>query len=288
MKFKFIFFITLLSFYFNSHAKSEGKIYFTKSENREISQCNDSHALLVFSEEDNSNIHEKEADKKIYPASLVKLMTAYLTFDAIEKKELSLDQLLTVSPRGNFTSYINKITTLHLKIGDNITVKDALYGMIIKSFNGAAVTLAETIAGNEWKFAQMINDKAHQIGMYNTNFRNASGLHDPNQYTTAYDLKKLVISIKNKFPKYYKIFAMKEIELLDQKFTSHNNVLLTYPGAEGMKTGFTSLAGFNLISAAHKNNNRIFSILLSCESSDIRNKATKDLLDNAFAKLEKR
>ena len=253
-----------------------------------INSCNDSHTLLVFSENDYFNIREKDANKKIFPASLVKIMTAYLTFEAIENKKLSLDQILKVSARGNFISYVNKVTTLHLKIGDTITVKDALYGMIIKSLNGAAVTLSESVAGSEWEFAKMMNNKSMELGMYNTNFRNASGLHDSNQYTTAYDLKKLIISVKNDFPDYYEIFGIKEIEIFNKKFKSHNDVLLTYPGAEGMKTGFTSISGFNLISAAVRNDKRVFSILLSCESSNIRNKFTKDLLDGAFVKIDSR
>jgi D-alanyl-D-alanine carboxypeptidase len=252
----------------------------------DILQCKDTHSSLVFKEDDFLNISEKEAGKKIYPASLVKIMTAFLVFEAIEENKISLDQVLTISPRSNFTSYINKVTTLHLKIGDQITVKDALYGMIIMSFNGAAVALAEEIAGSEWKFSHMMNKKAMEIGMYNSNFRNASGLHDKNQYTTAYDLKKLIIAIKNKFPQYYYIFGLKEIEIFDQKYNSHNDVLMTYDGAEGMKTGFTSISGFNLISSAYKQDHRIFSILLSCESSDIRNKVTKNMLDMAFAKLK--
>lgn len=281
------FFIILLFSYHNLLASNPEYSFTNKTNSKnKISTCNDSHALLVFSEDGYLNIKEKDANKKIFPASLVKIMTAYLTFEAIEENKLSLDEVLKVSPRGNYISYINKVTTLHLKIGDNITVQDALNGMVIKSFNGAAVTLAERIAGSEWEFAQIMNKKAADLGMYNTNFRNSSGLHDVSQYTTAYDLKKLIISVKNDFPNYYKIFSIKEIELFDKKFKTHNNVLLTYPGAEGMKTGFTSISGFNLISSAVKDNNRVFSILLSCESSDIRNKTTKGLLDMAFAKIE--
>ncbi|MFT5795639.1 MAG: D-alanyl-D-alanine carboxypeptidase [Ulvibacter sp.] len=284
-----VFFVVISLFCFTVVANDSDHILANndKVENS-INSCNDSHTLLVFLENDYLNIREKDANKKIFPASLVKIMTAYLTFEAIENKQLSLDQILTVSARGNSISYINKVTTLHLKIGDNITVKDALYGMIIKSFNGAAVTLSEAVASSEWEFAKMMSNKSMELGMYNTNFRNASGLHDYDQYTTAYDLKKLIISIKNDFPDYYKIFGIKEIEIFDKKFKSHNNVLLTYPGAEGMKTGFTSISGFNLISAAVKNNKRVFSILLSCESSDMRNKFTKDLLDDAFVKIESR
>ncbi|MDA7705589.1 D-alanyl-D-alanine carboxypeptidase [Rickettsiales bacterium] len=250
-----------------------------------ILQCNDTHTSLVFSENIDLNISENEASKKIFPASLVKIMTAYLVFEAIEEGKLSFDQKIKISARSNATSYVNRVTTLHLKIGDEITIKDALYGMIIKSFNGAAVALAEKIAGSEWEFAQMMNKKAIKIGMYDSNFRNASGLHDKGQYTTAYDLKKLILSIKNKYPQYYKIFGMKEIEIFDKKFTSHNNVLLNYKGAEGMKTGFTSLSGFNLISSAYKNDHRVFSILLSCESSNMRNNVTKKMLDEAFFKI---
>ena len=276
-----IIFLFFSNFLFANNINSK---FATKEEEIE---CNDTYSLLLFLEKDAINLHEKDSGKKIFPASLVKLMTAYLVFEAIENGKITLDQKITISPRSNAISYVNKITTLHLKIGDEITVKDALYGMIVKSFNGASVALAEMIAGNEWKFAQMMNQKAMDLGMYNSNFRNSSGLHDNGQYVTAYDLKKLIIAIKNDFPQYYEIFGIKEIEIFDKKFISHNEVLKNYKGAEGMKTGFTSISGFNLISSAVRNNDRVFSILLSCESSDMRNKFTEKLLDKAFLKLKK-
>jgi D-alanyl-D-alanine carboxypeptidase len=280
-------FFLILIFLFSSNFLLANNNNSNPKPKEEKIECNDSHSLLLFLEKDALNLHEKDSNKKIFPASLVKLMTAYLVFEAIEDKKITLDQKITISPRSNAISYVNKVTTLHLKIGDEITIKDALYGMIVKSFNGAAVALAEIIADNEWQFAQKMNQKAIDLGMYNSNFRNASGLHDRGQYVTAYDLKKLIIAIKNDFPQYYEIFGIKEIKIFDKKFISHNEVLKNYKGAEGMKTGFTSISGFNLISSVVKNNDRIFSILLSCESSGMRNKFTKKLLDKAFLKIEK-
>lgn len=275
-----IFILSLILFFaFSSYSKvSKHDIYGDV-------KCNDTHSLLVFSEDEGRNLIERDADKRLFPASLVKVMTAYLTFEAIENGKLSFDDVLTISHRSNFTSYINGITTLHLKVGDQITVKDALYGMIVKSFNGASVALAEKISDSEWEFAKLMNKKAVEIGMNNTHFRNATGLQDNKQYTTAYDLKKLIIALRKDFPEYYRIFNIKEIEILDKKFITHNNVLLNYKGAEGMKTGFTSLAGYNLISSAFRDDQRIFSILLSCESSSIRNKVTEYVLDKAFIML---
>jgi D-alanyl-D-alanine carboxypeptidase (penicillin-binding protein 5/6) len=245
-------------------------------------KCNDSYSLLVFSENNKKNLIEKDAGKRIYPASLTKLMTAYLVFEALDSKKISLDKILTISHRGNSMSYLNRVTTLHLKVDEKITTENAMKGMIIKSFNGAAVVLAEAISDNEWQFVQLMNKKAKKLSMFRTNFRNSSGVHDYGQYTTAYDLKKLILAIKNHFPQYYHIFSIKKIRIKDQKFTSHNRVLLEYEGAEGMKTGFTSISGFNLISSAFKKDKRIFSILTSCESSEKRDESTKNILDMAF------
>lgn len=249
--------------------------------------CSDVYSSLVFEEKTGEILFDKRSENFSYPASLVKVMTLYLTFEALENHKIKADQVLTVSERGEEISKVNKINTLRLKEGDKMTVHEAILGVIIKSFNEAAVTLAEAVAGDEWKFARKMNEKAIQLGMINSSFRNASGLHEEGQYTTGYDLARLTKAIKDDFPEYYHLFAAKEFTYRGQKYETHNHVLVDYKGAEGMKTGFTNAAGFNLISAAKKDDFRVVSVLLGCATFQKRDQFTKELLNDAFAKLTK-
>ncbi len=249
--------------------------------------CSANYSFLVFEEKTGNILSEKRSDALAYPASLVKMMTIYLTFEALENHKITLDKILTVSQRGEEIAKVNSVNTLGLKEGDKITVREAIEAAIVKSFNEAAVTLAEAVAGSEWDFANKMNEKAENLGMINTSFRNASGLHDEGQYTTSYDLARLAKAIKKDFPQHYLFFAMKNFTYHGIKYKTHNHVLLDYKGAEGMKTGFTNASGFNLISAAKKNNTRIISVLLGCSTYQRRDQLTKKLLDAGFEKLEK-
>lgn len=249
--------------------------------------CSDVYSSLVFEENSGDILFEKRAESFSYPASLVKLMTLYLTFEAIEKHKLSPEQILTISEYGQEISHVNKINSLFLKEGDKISTEEAVQGVIVKSFNEAAVALAEAVANNEWEFVQMMNKKALELGMINSSFRNSSGLHEEGQYSTSYDLALLSQAIKRDFPGYYYLFALKEFTFAGAKYQTHNHVLLDYEGSEGLKTGFTKAAGFNLIAAAKKKNSRVISVLLGCSSHQKRDEFTKSLLDESFAKIAK-
>lgn len=250
--------------------------------------CNSDYSFLVLEEKTGNIILNNKSEKIAYPASLVKVMTLYLTFEAIENKKLSLEQELTFSELGEELSKVNKINTLNIKEGDKITVKQAIEAVIVKSFNEAAVTLSEAVSGSEWQFVRKMNLKAKELGMINTSFRNSSGLHEEGQYSNAYDLARLTIAIKQDFPQYYHFFALKEFSYKKHKFKTHNNILLNYKGAEGMKTGFTKASGYNLISLAKKDDDRLISILLGCESSKKRDKMTENLFDKAFEESVKK
>ena len=245
-------------------------------------ECSNIYSSLIFDYHNGNVISEVRSMQTIYPASLVKLMTVYIAFEEIKKGKLKFNQKLTISHRGEEISNVNKINTLRLKKDDTISVKQAIRGTIIKSFNEASVTLAEAISGNEWKFAKLMNKKAKELGMYNTSFRNSTGLHHQGQYTTTYDLARLVNALRKDFPQYYHIFSQEEFNFNDKKFISHNNVLLKYPGAEGLKTGFTRASGFNLISVAKKNRNRLVSILANCSSYELRDEQTIDAFNQSF------
>jgi len=248
--------------------------------------CSKGYSAVLFEEKSGDILFQKRADLIAYPASLVKMMTLYLAFEAIENHKLSADQYLVVSQRGEEIAKVNKSNTMRLKEGDRITVRDAIRAVVVKSFNEAAVTLAEGVSGSEWAFVRKMNEKAAQLGMINSSFRNSSGLHEEGQYTTAYDLARLSRAIKEDFPEYYHLFSTKEFTYRLVKYETHNHVLIDYKGAEGMKTGFTNASGFNLISAAKKQDTRIISVLLGCVSYQRRDQFTKRLLDDAFEKLE--
>lgn len=266
-------FIIFLSFLFAVNAKSQ--------------DCGNSYSSIVFEEKSGDILFEKRPENIIYPASLVKLMTLYLTFEAIENHKITPDKKIIFSDYAQEISEVNKANSLHIKAGDKITVRVAIQAAIVKSFNEASVALAEAVSGSEWEFVRKMNKKAAKLGMINTNFKNASGLHDEGQYTTSYDLARLAAAIKKDFPGYYHLFSLKKFTYAGEKYKTHNHVLVDYKGAEGLKTGFTNASGFNLITAAKKNNIRIISVLAGCPTRQVRDEFMKELLNNSFDRLKK-
>lgn len=251
----------------------------------EITDCSPNNSYVVFEEKNRSILLQKNANEKIYPASLVKLMTLYLTFEALENKKISLNTSIKISQRAEEISRVNRVNTLHLRQGQTITVREAILAIVVRSFNEAAIGLAEIISNDEWQFVKKMNNKALDLGMYNSSFRNASGLHDFSQYTTALDLARLAMSIKKDFPDYYHLFSLKHFKFHREKYKTHNHILDEYRGAEGLKTGFTNASGFNLIASAKKGNIRVISVLIGCPSSQKRENLTKQLLNEAFKKI---
>ncbi|MES2677883.1 MAG: D-alanyl-D-alanine carboxypeptidase family protein [Pseudomonadota bacterium] len=258
-------------------------VFLTISSSAFAKECNLNYSALVFNPKNGDVFFEKQSDQIIYPASLTKLMTIYLTFEAIKEKKINLQDELYVSSRAASTSKINKTNTLNLEIGDKISVEQAITGSLVKSFNELTVLLSEAISDNEWQFARDMNAKAQELGMFNTNFRNASGLHNQGQFTSDDDLAKLVLAIRKNFPEYYHYFSLKQFTYNHTKYPSHNNILLKYKGADGMKTGFTNAAGFNLIASAKREGRQVVSIVTGCDSVQKRDDLTKKLLDKAFA-----
>lgn len=267
------FFITFLLLFSNFQASAFSQV---------ISTCSKDGALISIEEESHKILFENNSQKLIYPASLVKMMTTYLTFEALHKNQLTLHKELTFSARAQEVSKVNKVNTLGVKEGNKITIEKALQALIVKSYNEASIVLAEAISDNEWSFVRQMNKKALELGMINTSFRNASGLHEEGQYTTASDLARLAIHLKKDFPQFYYFFAMKEFVYNNKISKTHNRVLTEYEGAEGMKTGYTNASGYNLVSSAKNNNKRIFSVVTGCQSSRKRDDLSKFLLDLSF------
>jgi D-alanyl-D-alanine carboxypeptidase (penicillin-binding protein 5/6) len=223
-------------------------------------------------------LHSHNESVKIYPASLTKVMTLYMLFEALEAGKFSLNDKLYVSQNATKA----KPCKLFLKAGEQISVKDAILSMVVKSANDTAIVIAENLAGTEQKFSQLMNIRAKQLGMKNSFFTNASGWHHPEQKTTAVDLAKLAIAIKRDFPQYYSFFSKTNYMYKGKKINGHNRLTASYPGAEGLKTGFTNPAGCNLITVATRNGKTLVGVVTGSSRGVHRDKKMVNLLDEHF------
>lgn len=222
----------------------------------------------------------KNANATRYPASLTKLMTLYMVFDLLDKDKLSLNDKIRFSK--NAAS--KPRSKLGVQAGDSITVKEAINALIILSANDVAAAVAEHISGSEIEFGKMMTRKAKALKMYKTNFYNPSGLFHPTQKTTASDMIKLGISLKQNFPQYYKYFSKTSFNFRGRDINGHNRITANYPGAEGLKTGYISQSGYNLISSASRNQKTVFAAVLGGKTSRERDLYMEKLLDASFTK----
>ncbi|HJK87654.1 MAG TPA: D-alanyl-D-alanine carboxypeptidase family protein [Candidatus Megaira endosymbiont of Hartmannula sinica] len=236
---------------------------------------------LIINASNGRILHARNANKHIFPASLTKVMTLYILFEQINKGKLKMNSKLYVSKYAAAACP----SKLYLKAGTTIEVKDAILGLIVKSANDVARVVAENIAGNEDKFARLMTIRARQLGMNLTTFKNASGLHHPQQRTTALDLAKLSIAIRRDFPNFYHYFSHNSFKFRGKIVKGHNPVTEQYPGATGLKTGYTSAAGRNLITSATRGNNSLIGIVTGSNSNKYRNNKMVQLLDKYFITL---
>jgi D-alanyl-D-alanine carboxypeptidase (penicillin-binding protein 5/6) len=226
-------------------------------------------------------LHDKNGQEKLYPASLTKLMTVYLIFEALKHGKLSFDTKLVTSHRASSMP----ATKLGLRVGEKISLRDATMGMLIKSFNDSAVVLAEGLEGSEEKFAEKMNERAKQLGMSDTHFENASGLHNPRQVTTAYDMAKLTMALMRDFPEYYHLFSVNSFIFKRSFYKNKNYVRAKLAGVEGMKTGYTSKAGWNIVTTAKRKGTRLIGIILGSNECSHRDRTMISLMNKYFAKL---
>jgi D-alanyl-D-alanine carboxypeptidase len=236
-------------------------------------------AAIVVDADTGTVLEASEATVRWYPASLTKVMTLYLTFEQIEAGHLKLDEALTVSPH----AAAQPATELGLGARSKITVKDAILAVILQSANDAAVVLAERIGGTEYAFAGRMTEKAKELGMVKTVFRNASGLPDPEQVTTARDMAVLASALLHNYPQYYHFFSTTSFTYGGQTFGTINGILSRYEGADGIKTGFTCGSGYNLIASARRNGRRLIGVLLGGHTNFERHSEMGRLLDAGFA-----
>ncbi len=241
----------------------------------------DKKASLVIDANSGKVLHAENASEIRYPASLTKLMTLYMTFDALRTGKLKMDTKLTASKKAAGMPSTN----LRLKAGDTILVRDAIQALVVRSANDVAVILAESISGSEYKFATLMTAVANRLGMKNTTFKNASGLPDRQQKTTARDMAVLALALRRHYPEYYPYFKTQIFSYKGKNYTSHNRVMKRISGADGLKTGYINASGFNLVTSAQRKDKSIVGVVLGGDSSKQRDDKMVDLIERTFKKM---
>jgi len=221
----------------------------------------------------------EKPDQRIEPASLTKIMTAYVVFSALRDKKLALSQQVLVSEK----AWRAPGSRMFIRVGTRVSVDDLIRGMVVQSGNDACIALAEAVAGSEDVFVQMMNREAERLGMKNTSFRNASGLPDPQHYSTAQDLYLLAAALIRDFPEYYsQYYSQKEFRFNSISQPNRNRLLWVDPSVDGVKTGHTEAAGYCLVASSRRGERRILSVLLGSTSEAMRAQESQKLLNWGF------
>ena len=242
----------------------------------------DARAWLLIDTDSGLPLVEKNADAPVEPASLTKLMTAYLAFSAIKEGRLALDQQLQISEK----AWKAEGSRMFLDPRKPAMVEDLLKGMIMQSGNDACIVLAEAIAGSEEGFAAMMNAMAKRLGMTGTHYMNATGLPHQQHVTTARDLARLSSTLIRTFPEFYKIYSMKEFSYSGIRQPNRNRLLFIDPSVDGVKTGHTDSAGYCLIASAKRDQRRLLSVVLGTRSDGARAMESQKLLNYGFQFFE--
>ena len=242
----------------------------------------DAPAYILIDQASGRTLASERADERAEPASITKLMTAYVTFRALKEGRLKLDELVSISER----AWRAEGSRTFLNVGDRVPVEVLLQGMIVQSGNDAATALAERLGGSEEVFGQLMTREAKRLGMKNSNFTNATGLPDPALYTTPRDIAILSRALISEFPQYYRWYSQREFVWNNIKQGNRNGLLYSDPTADGIKTGFTDSAGYCLASSAKRNGTRMIAVVFGTKSPRIREQASTALLNYGFAFYE--
>lgn len=236
--------------------------------------------VLVFDLNDGRIIHHEDAFKRWYPASLTKLMTAYVAFRALQAGEAALDSPIRMTR----TAVNQPPSKMGFKVGQTMRLDNALKMMLVKSANDVAMAIGENIGGSQKEFAQRMNAEAARLGMSNSHFVNPNGLFSPDQYTTARDLGLLVSALRRDFPQYTAWYGIEGLTFGKTTIPNYNLLVGRYPGADGMKTGFVCESGFNLIGTATRNGRTLVAVALGEQSGITRAEKVAKLLDDGFTR----
>ncbi|UCD68049.1 MAG: D-alanyl-D-alanine carboxypeptidase [Betaproteobacteria bacterium] len=243
-----------------------------------------SRAFLLVDLQSGAVLAEKNADQRIEPASLTKLMTAYLVFEALYQKRLTLQQEAVVSQK----AWRAPGSRMFLEPGTEVSVENLLKGLIVQSGNDAAIVLAETVGGSEQRFVDMMNQQAQHLQLTGTKFVNATGLPEPQHYSTARDLVRLASLIIERFPEHFALYSLREFTYNDIAQYNRNKLLGRDPHVDGMKTGFTESAGFCLLATAQRDGRRLMSVVIDARSDNGRASESQKLLNFGFEQFETR
>jgi D-alanyl-D-alanine carboxypeptidase len=241
-------------------------------------------AAMVADMDSGRVLYSENATDLNYPASLTKIMTLYLTFDALEHGRLHLDDYLIVS---NAAANAEPVK-LGIPAGSKITVEDAIKAVAVHSANDVARVLAENLkGGKEGNFASLMTRVAREIGLSKTNFENSSGLPDDDHLSTARDIALVSLAVYKHFPQYWKYFGIKSWTYGGKTYTNGNRLLTTYPGCDGMKTGYTNKSKYSLVATAKRGDKHLMAVVLGAENKDVRAAVSAKLLDRGFEMIER-
>lgn len=240
------------------------------------------YAAIVIEETSGRVLFARNADKARYPASLTKIMTLYLLFEELESGRLSMSTRLPVSR----VAASRSPSKLHLRPGQSISVKDAIFALITKSANDVATVVAEKLSGTEREFGKRMTRKARALGMTRTTFRNASGLPNRQQRSTARDMARLAIAVRRDFPQYFDFFSTTSFRWKGQRFNNHNKLLTKYSGTDGIKTGYINASGFNLVATVERAGVRLIGVVFGGRSGRTRDAHMVEILDKSFKRVK--
>ncbi|WP_292918094.1 D-alanyl-D-alanine carboxypeptidase family protein [Nitrosomonas sp.] len=241
-------------------------------------QANPRYSSIVIDADTGAVLHQDSADAVRYPASLTKMMTLYMLFEAMEQRKMTLDTPMKVSVHAASMPQTN----VALRTGDQIKVRDAIPALIVRSANDVAAVVAEALGGSEANFGRMMTDKARQLGMRSTTFRNASGLPNGEQKTTARDMVTLSTRLMKDFPKYYHYFSTQSFSYKGVTYNSHNRMVRNVPGVDGLKTGFIRASGFNVATSAKRGNRRVVAVVMGGHTAAARDQHMAQLIDRSL------
>lgn len=247
------------------------------------SKGNPKYASIVMDADTGVILSQRYADKVLHPASLTKIMTLVMAFEALDRGDIKLRDRIRIS--NHAASMVP--SKIGLPAGASIRVEDAIYALVTKSANDIAVAMAEHLGGSERKFASIMTARARTIGMRNTRFKNASGLHNKYQTSTARDMAKLASYVLKRYPHYYKYFSTKSFTYRGKTYRSHNRLMSSYKGMDGFKTGYINASGFNLVASARRDGRRLIGVVFGGRTSKTRNAHMAQILDAGFSKAGK-
>lgn len=244
--------------------------------------ANEKYASIVIDMESGQVLHARNADAPRYPASLTKVMTLYMVFEALDEGTIALTDEMNVSAKAAKASP----SKLGLRMGSTITVEQGINALVTKSANDVAIVIAEHLGGSESRFAALMTVKARSLGLRDTRFYNASGLPDARQVSTARDMAKLAEAMLVNHRDQYDYFSQRSFKFGNVTHRNHNRLLGLVDGVDGIKTGYTRASGFNLMSSAERDGNRVIVVMLGGRTSAARNAHVTDLLEAAFTAIE--